>query len=65
MTADRSFQFFRCPNGTVAFDSVFAGGSVYQLDRHGMCPLCGTPVAEHDCFTLRAKRDEPAGENAA
>jgi hypothetical protein len=44
---------------------VFAGGTVYQLERHGMCPLCKTPVAEHDAFTLRATREEPPAEDAA
>jgi hypothetical protein len=65
MTAERSFQFFRCPNGGVAFDSVFSGSTVYQLERHGMCPLCGTPVAEHESFTLRATPDQPVDETAA
>ena len=63
--ADRTFQFFRCPNGTVAFDAVFSGGAMYQLAQHGVCPLCGTPVAEHDTFTLRTKHPGAADENAA
>jgi hypothetical protein len=65
VTAGRKIVFYRCPSGTVAFDSVFAGGTVYQLERHGMCPLCKTPVAEHDAFTLRATREEPPAEDAA
>jgi hypothetical protein len=62
---ERAYSFFRCPNGTVAFDAVFAGGAMYQLDQHGMCPLCGTPVAEHESFTLRARPTAFPGEEAA
>ena len=42
----------------MAFETVISNGTLYQLDKHGMCPLCGTPVAEHASFTLRAHTDE-------
>jgi hypothetical protein len=54
---ERKIHFYRCPGGMVAFETVIAGGSLYQLDKHGMCPLCGTPVAEHETFTLRARAE--------
>ena len=57
VTIERKIHFFRCPGNTVAFETVISNGTLYQLDKHGMCPLCGTPVAEHASFTLRAKSD--------
>ena len=59
------FLFYRCPDRTVGFDAVVAGGAVYQLDGLGMCPLCDTPVAEHETFTLRAQRNDETGQQAA
>ena len=63
MTAERSYRLFRCRDSSVAFDSVYSGNAVYQLELHGMCPLCGTPVAEHKTFTLVAAPDGEAGES--
>jgi hypothetical protein len=62
---ERVFLFYRCPDGTVAFDAVISGGTLYALDGLGMCPLCRTPVAEHKRFTLRARRDDGPGRQAA
>jgi hypothetical protein len=56
---EREIHFYRCPGKAVAFETVISNGTLYQLDKHGMCPLCGTPVAEHTSFTLRAKSDGP------
>ena len=58
VTIEREIHFFRCPGSTVAFETVISNGTLYQLDKHGMCPLCGTPVAEHASFTLRAQSDD-------
>jgi hypothetical protein len=62
---DRTFRFYRCPDGTVAFDVAITGGAIYRLDHVGMCPLCGTPVAEHESFALRAHGEESFEEEAA
>jgi hypothetical protein len=62
---ERSFHFYRCPDGVVAFDVVICGGTIYRLDQIGMCPLCGTPVAEHESFTLDASVHDRLDEDAA
>ena len=61
---ERAYCFFRCPNGTW-HSTPCSRGCMYQLDQHGMCPLCGTPVAEHESFTLRARPTALPGEEAA
>ena len=61
----REIHFYRCPGKTIAFETVISNGTMYQLDQHGMCPLCGTPVAEHESFTLRARADGPEAEAEA
>ncbi|HEY4347158.1 MAG TPA: hypothetical protein VGM80_06170 [Gaiellaceae bacterium] len=63
--AARTILFYRCPDGTVAFDAVIVGGSIYRLDQIGMCPLCGMPVAEHVSFTLNVHAQESIDEEAA
>jgi hypothetical protein len=63
--SDRRFLFFRCPDGTVAFDVVISGGTIYRLDSIGMCPLCGAPVAEHESFTLSARAPDVGDERDA
>jgi hypothetical protein len=63
--SERAFTFYRCPDGTVAYDAVICDNAVYRLDEVGICPLCQTPVAEHEVFTLRATSPETRWDEAA
>lgn len=56
--AEREIQFYRCPGGTVAYDLVIADDAVYRLDGETDCPLCGSPVDEHDSFLLRTHTED-------